>query len=110
MNIDFAAEPLFSAYAVMLVITGLGTIAFAATGMGAEAVTTRLVAAVMGLAMAGYGVYLAFFFTGTDYHILWQVFFAPVVLIAVVLKGIADRREAALDGPADYAGHQATQV
>ena len=110
MNIDVSAEPLFFAYTVLLVLTGVGTMVFAVTGMRDEAVITRAVGGVVGLAMFGYGVYLAFVYTGIDYQILWQVFFAPFVLLAVVVKGIVDRREAALDGPADYARPPMAQV
>ena len=110
VNIDVSAEPLFFAYTVLLVLTGVGTMVFAVTGMRSEAVITRAVGGVVGLAMFGYGLYLAFVYTGTDYQILWQVFFAPFVLLAVVVKGIADRREAVLDGPADYARQPAGQV
>jgi hypothetical protein len=99
MSIGLGADPLFTAYVAVLVVTGVGTVVFAGTAMGGEATAYRLVAAVAGLGMLGYGAYAALLSSRADDSILWQAFFAPVVLAALVAREVRDRRRAALDAP-----------
>ena len=102
-NIDFSNEPLFSSYVIMLILTGTGTFAFALTGLRNESVGKRVGAVALGLVMFGYGVYLAFIFEGGTYHVFWQVFLAPVVLISVVASSLSERKKAVVAARAQQA-------
>ena len=102
-NIDFSNEPLFSSYVIMLILTGIGTFAFALTGLRNESVGKRVGAVALSLGMFGYGTYLAFIFEGGTYHVFWQVFLAPVVLISVVASSLSERKKAVVAARAQQA-------
>jgi hypothetical protein len=94
VNIDFQAEPLFSAYVLLLMFSGI-TIKRSTMGL-------RVLNAVFGVAFLGYGFYLAFLFHGGSYFILFKAFILPVLLIVRTIKGARARsqqRPAYASGP-----------
>src|SRR5688572_2552587 len=79
-NIDFNVDATFSTYVVALLGSGLILLLMAAIGFGAGA-GSRVISALVGLAMLGYGVYLGFIFDGVEYQMFYYVFIVPVLLI-----------------------------
>ncbi|MEU9131250.1 hypothetical protein AB0D08_24615 [Kitasatospora sp. NPDC048540] len=107
MNLDFSAEPLFSWYVVLLLVSGLALIGIAAAGLGQSA-GMRALNGLFGAGFLGYGVYLGFIFEGGDYIIFFKVFILPVVLIAAAVKNFTERSNRAqapapVQPPADAA-------
>jgi phosphate/sulfate permease len=92
-NIDFQADSSFSIYAVALLGSGLILLLMALIGFGAST-GSRVVSAIVGLAMLGYGVYLAFIFEGGEYWRFIYVFIVPVLLIISIFRSRKSKDEA----------------
>ncbi|PYC64746.1 hypothetical protein C7C46_32880 [Streptomyces tateyamensis] len=82
MNIDFNAEPLFSIYVVMLLISGIAMVAVALVNFAQTTTGWRVINAIAGVAFASYAIYLGWFFTGGEYRMFIYAFILPVILIA----------------------------
>jgi len=54
--------------------------------VGRQRLLYRVLNVVFGLGFLGYGVYLAFFFTGGHYEIFFKAFILPVLLIVRSLR------------------------
>lgn len=91
MNIDFSHQPLFSWYVVLLMFSGVVSLALSSPAFGRASVGLRLLNCVVGLAMFGYGFYLAFIFTGGTYLIFFKAFIVPAVLIVRTAMSIVGR-------------------
>ena len=91
-NIDFQVDPTFSTYVVALLGSGIILLLMAAIGFGASA-GARVLNAIVGLAMLGYGVYLGFIFTGVEYWMAYYVFIVPVLLIINVFRSRKSKDE-----------------
>ena len=100
MNIDFSASPGFSAYVVLLLISGVAMLVIAALNSGGQSAGWRIFNAVVGVAFLGYGVYLAFVFTGGTYLIVFKAFILPIVLIVNFFRSLRARNtDAAAPSP-----------
>ena len=88
MNIDFGADPGFSAYVLLLMLSGIVMVVLATPVVRDSPVWLRIVNAVAGLGFFGYGVYLAFFFQGGSYLIFFKAFILPVVLAFKTVRDI----------------------
>jgi hypothetical protein len=91
-NIDFQADSTFSIYVVALLGSGLILLLMAAIGFGATA-GSRILNAVIGLVMIGYGVYLGFIFAGGTYWMSIYVFIVPVLLIINIFRSRKSKSE-----------------
>jgi hypothetical protein len=94
MNIDFSNQPGFSAYVVLLLVSGVALIILAAVPLNGATVGARVISGLVGAAMFGYGAYLGFIFTGGEYHVLFQVFLLPLLLIVNFFRSLGARRRA----------------
>ncbi|WP_152628001.1 hypothetical protein [Streptacidiphilus neutrinimicus] len=81
MNIDFSSSPGFSAYVVLLLVSGIAMLVIAALNSSGQTTGWRIFNAIVGVGFFGYGIYLGFVFTGGSYLILFKVFILPVALI-----------------------------
>jgi len=93
-NIDFQADSTFSIYVVALLGSGLILLLMAAIGFGATA-GSRILNAIIGLAMIGYGVYLGFIFESGSYWMSYYVFAVPVLLIINIFRSRKAKSEVA---------------
>jgi len=94
VNIDFDAHPGFSAYVLLLIFSGAVMVAVGSPLVGRQRPLYRVLNLVFGLGFLGYGVYLAFFFTGGHYVIFFKAFVLPVVLIVRSLRARPSRSSA----------------
>jgi hypothetical protein len=92
VNIDFQAEPLFSAYVLLLMFSGIAMIVMASPTVKRSTMGLRALNALFGVAFLGYGFYLAFLFHGGSYFILFKAFILPVLLIVRTIKGARTSR------------------
>lgn len=81
LNLDFSAEPLFSWYVLLLLVSGILMVAIGAVNFGGLSGGWRAFNVIAGVAFVGYGVYLGFIFEGGSYLILFKAFILPVVMI-----------------------------
>jgi hypothetical protein len=81
LNIDFQADPGFSAYVVLLMVSGIAMLVLASPTVKRSTTGLRALNALFGLGFLGYGFYLAFIFHGGGYLIFFKAFILPVVLI-----------------------------
>jgi hypothetical protein len=95
VNLDFSAEPLFSWYVVLLIISGVAMTAIGAASFGGLSTGWRVFNALAGVGFVGYGVYLGFIFEGGSYIIFFKAFILPVVMIANFVRSIGARNKAA---------------
>ncbi|WP_282206789.1 hypothetical protein [Kitasatospora fiedleri] len=91
MNIDFSLNPGFSWYVVLLMISGLITICTALVPASGLSTGLRIFSGLAGAAFFGYGVYLAFFFEGSEYLIIFKAFIVPIVLVANFVRSMMNR-------------------
>ncbi|WP_254909943.1 hypothetical protein [Micromonospora sp. NBS 11-29] len=84
----------FLIYTLLLL---LGGIAMVAVGVAVKEQGTgsRILNAVVGLAMFAYGFYLLFLFDGGSYRIFFYVFVLPILLIVRAVKARKEAREQA---------------
>ncbi|WP_052434910.1 hypothetical protein [Streptacidiphilus melanogenes] len=92
MNIDFSSSPGFSAYVVLLLISGIAMLVIAALNSSGQTTGWRIFNAVVGVGFFGYGIYLGFVFTGGSYLILFKVFILPVALIVNFFRSRKSRQ------------------
>ena len=92
-NIDFQVDSTFSTYVVALLGSGLILLLMALIGFGANA-GSRILNAVIGLAMIGYGVYLGFISESDTYWMSYYVFIVPVLLIINIFRSRKSKTEA----------------
>jgi hypothetical protein len=96
VNIDFSAEPGFSAYVLLLMASGIAMVVMASPAVRQSTMFLRVLNTVVGLGFFGYGFYLTFLFDGGSYWMFFQAFVLPVVLIfRTVQAARLARREAA---------------
>ena len=81
MNIDFSANPGFSAYVVLLMLSGIAMIIMASPTVKHSTMGVRAMNALFGVGFLGYGFYLAFLFSGGGYLIFFKAFILPVLMI-----------------------------
>lgn len=81
VNIDFNANPGFSAYVVLLMFSGAAMIIMASPTVKHSTIGVRVLNALFGVGFFGYGFYLAFLFSGGGYLIFFKAFILPVVMI-----------------------------
>ncbi|WP_371501561.1 hypothetical protein OG871_32060 [Kitasatospora sp. NBC_00374] len=99
MNLDFTAEPLFSWYVVLLVVSGLIMMGLAAVKAG-QGAGMRALNGIFGVGFLGYGIYLGFIFEGGSYLLFFKAFILPVVMIVKFVKDLTARPAAAPAQPA----------
>jgi hypothetical protein len=97
VNIDFSAAPGFSAYVLLLMITGLGMVVMASPAVRQSTLVLRVLNTVVGLGFFGYGFYLAFLFDGGSYWMFFQAFVLPIVLIFRTVQAARLSRRAAAE-------------
>lgn len=98
MNIDFNVDPVFSSYVLALVVTGVIMMLLASVGRTSTGL--RLFNGLVGAAFFGYGIYLAFFFTGAEYFIFFKAFILPAILIfKTVVSLFSKEQEEATPAP-----------
>ncbi|WP_051712538.1 hypothetical protein [Spirillospora albida] len=90
MNIDFNADPTFSWYVVLLIVSGVLMVAGAL--LPADRLLDRLLYVAFGLAFLGYGIYLGFIFTGGTYQMFFYVFLVPVFAVFKAVSALFGRR------------------
>ncbi|WP_152617531.1 hypothetical protein [Phaeacidiphilus oryzae] len=95
MNIDFTHEPLFSWYVVLLVFSGIVTLATVAVKPQAQKLGWRILSIVVGAGFIGYGIYLGFVFKGGHYIIFFKAFIVPIVLVVNAVRSITAKRRVA---------------
>lgn len=91
MNLDFSAEPLFSWYVVLLIISGVAMIIIGAVNSAGLSGGWRAFNVLAGLAFTGYGIYLGFIFDGGGYVIFFKAFILPVLMVINFFRGLAAR-------------------
>ncbi len=94
MNFDFALEPLFSWYVVLLLLSGVAMFAMGCTNAARQSIGWRIFGAVAGVGFVGYGVYLGFLFEGGSYVIFFKAFIVPVVVIINFVRSLMANRQA----------------
>lgn len=109
MNLDFSAEPLFSWYVVLLLVSGLAMLGIGAVNSACLSAGWRVFNIIAGVGFIGYGVYLGFIFQGSEYIIFFKAFILPVVMIVNFVRSFAARRQAAKasQAPVPFAVYQA---
>ncbi len=85
------SDSTFLLYVILLGVSGLIMLAFAATGLGAPSVGLRLLNGLFGLGFAGYAIYLAFIFEGGEYRMFWYAFILPVLAIVQAVRARTSR-------------------
>lgn len=100
MNLDFSADPLFSWYVVLLLISGVVMFGLGCTSSARQSTGWRVFNVLAGLGFVGYGIYLGFIFEGGSYIIFFKAFILPVVVIVNFFRSLAARRQAAPVPPA----------
>jgi hypothetical protein len=94
VNIDFSAEPLFSWYVVLLLISGVAMVVIALTNIrGALSTGWRAFNAIAGLGFVGYGIYLGFVFQGGTYFIFFKAFILPVAMIVQWVRSLGAAKQ-----------------
>ncbi|MDX3075602.1 hypothetical protein [Streptomyces sp. MI02-7b] len=91
MNLDFSAEPLFSWYVVLLMVSGIAMIVIGAVNSGGLSRGWRAFNVLAGLAFTGYGIYLGFIFHGGEYVIFFKAFLLPVFMVINFFRALAAR-------------------
>lgn len=87
MNIDFSADPKFSAYVLLLMATGIAMVVLASPAVRQSSMFLRVLNTVVGLGFFGYGFYLTFLWdTQGTYLMFFKAFFLPAVLIFRTLQ------------------------
>jgi predicted lipid-binding transport protein (Tim44 family) len=81
VNIDFSANPGFSAYVVLLMFSGIAMIVMASPTVKHSTMGVRVLNGLFGVGFLGYGFYLAFLFQGGGYVIFFKAFILPVLMI-----------------------------
>ena len=96
MNIDFSADPTFSAYVLLLMFSGIVLVVMASPVVKRSTLPLRLLNGVLGLAFFGYGFYLTFLFDGGSYLLLFKAFLLPAVLVLrTIQRAVVGRRPVA---------------
>jgi hypothetical protein len=95
MNLDFSAEPAFSWYVVLLMVSGVALVGTASTRHLQDSKGLRIFTMLVGLGFFGYGFYLGFLFDGGTYIIFYKALIVPVVLIVGAVRSMLTRRRAA---------------
>ncbi len=96
MNIDFANDPGFSAYVLLLMVTGIVMVVLASPVVKNSRPWLRLFNILVGLGFFGYGFYLAFLFQGGTYFMLFKAFILPALLVIRTIQGAVMKRRAAV--------------
>jgi hypothetical protein len=91
LNFDFSAQPLFSWYVVLLLISGVVMVGIGAVNLGGLSTGWRIFNAIAGVGFIGYGIYLGFFFEGVSYIIFFKAFIVPVVAIVNFVRSLGAR-------------------
>ncbi|WP_405165903.1 hypothetical protein OG203_12940 [Nocardia sp. NBC_01499] len=86
MNLDFSADPQFSWYVVLLLVSGVAMIALSFAK--SQGNVGQLLNAIFGTLFVGYGIYLAFIFDGGSYWMFFQAFILPVLLVFQWVKSL----------------------
>ncbi|MFJ1757847.1 hypothetical protein [Kitasatospora sp. NPDC088134] len=94
MNIDFSADPLFSWYVVLLLISGIAMVGIGAMNNSGLSGGWRAFNAIAGVGFAGYAIYLGFIFEGGSYIIFFKAFILPVIMIVNFFRSLANRSKA----------------
>jgi TM2 domain-containing membrane protein YozV len=87
VNIDFSANPGFSAYVVLLMLSGVAMIIMASPTVKHSTMGVRALNALFGVGFLGYGFYLAFIFSGGGYIIFFKAFILPALMIFRTIRG-----------------------
>lgn len=95
MNLDFSADPLFSWYVVLLIISGIAMVGIGAVNFGGLSTGWRVFNVLAGVGFVGYGVYLGFVFEGGEYIIFLKAFILPVLMIVNFVRSLSARHKAA---------------
>jgi hypothetical protein len=106
MNLDFGAEPAFSWYVVLLMISGLALVGMASVSRLEQSKRLRIFSLLAGLGFFGYGFYLGFLFQGGTYVVFYKALIVPVVLIVGAVRSALTRRRTRTSPPP--AGYPAT--
>ncbi|MET9874798.1 hypothetical protein ABZZ36_09265 [Actinacidiphila glaucinigra] len=94
VNLDFSAEPLFSWYVVLLIISGIAMIIIGAVNSSGLSNGWRAFNVIAGLAFTGYGIYLGFIFEGGEYFIFFKAFILPGLVVVNFFRAMAARSSA----------------
>jgi hypothetical protein len=94
VNLDFSAEPLFSWYVVLLIISGIAMIVIGAVNSAGLSKGWRAFNVIAGLAFTGYGIYLGFIFEGGEYVIFFKAFILPVLMVVNFFRAMGTRSSA----------------
>jgi hypothetical protein len=93
VNLDFSADPTFSWYVMLLLISGLVMAVLACVNSAGNSNGSRILSGLFGVGFIGYGIYLGFIFNGGTYIIFFKVFIVPVLLVVnFVRTRLAQRR------------------
>ncbi|MFD8084832.1 hypothetical protein ACFV4F_24395 [Kitasatospora sp. NPDC059722] len=93
-NLDFGNHSLFSWYVALMAVSGIAMVILGAINVGGQKGGWRVLNILAGAAFAGYAYYLGFVFDEDVYHIYFQAFILPVLLIAGSVKAVVNRRTA----------------
>ncbi|MBF9067887.1 hypothetical protein [Streptacidiphilus fuscans] len=85
MLLQFSAHPFLALYAILLMISGFGSVALSVLNVGGRSIGWRIFGVIAGLLFGGYGVYMGFFFTGGEYILSGRGIVLPFVLIGGML-------------------------
>jgi hypothetical protein len=89
-NLDFAHDPGFSWYCLLLMFSGIAMLVISVVRN--QATRRRVVLAIFGLGFFAYGFYLTFVFSSGHYLLFFQAFIVPVLLIFDTFRGRSSRR------------------
>jgi predicted lipid-binding transport protein (Tim44 family) len=109
VNIDFSADPTFSTYVVLLMVSGIAMIVMASPTVKHSTMGVRALNALFGVGFLGYGFYLAFLFQGGGYFMFLKAFILPVLMIFRTIRSARASRaqEVRAGSPAPAPGQPA---
>jgi predicted lipid-binding transport protein (Tim44 family) len=86
VNIDFANHAGFSAYVLLLMVSGGAMLTMGSPAVKRQRPLNRVLNVLFGLGFFGYGFYLAFLFHGGTYVIVFRAFVVPVLLVVRTIR------------------------
>lgn len=89
-NLDFSQQPMFSIYALFLLLSGVILIASALLPRLAGG--NRAANAIFGVVFGGYGFYLVFMMQGRTYFVFIYALIVPIGLIVTTVRSLAERK------------------
>ncbi len=93
-DVTVVSEGQFMAYVIALGVSGALLLIVAAIGFGAT-VASRVISALVGLAFAGYAIYLQFFLADdATFNMYYYAFIVPILVLIQVFRSRKQKQDA----------------